>query len=143
MKTDIEIAQSIELKPIVDVVEKLGISYDDLELYGKYKAKLSFDKIREVESNPVGKLILVTAINPTPAGEGKSTITIGLADAMNTKMYDHPATQANLKTLEDYGYTIISPKDSLLACGDTGRGALADFETILQKIKDKIHEQTL
>ena len=83
MKTDIEIAQSIELKPIVDVVEKLGISYDDLELYGKYKAKLSFDKIREVESNPVGKLILVTAINPTPAGEGKSTITIGLADALN------------------------------------------------------------
>ena len=54
MKTDIEIAQSIELKPIVDVVEKLGISYDDLELYGKYKAKLSFDKIRAVESNPVG-----------------------------------------------------------------------------------------
>ena len=66
-----------------------------------------------------------------------------LAPAMNTKMYDHPATQANLKTLEDYGYTIISPKDSLLACGDTGRGALADLETILQKIKDKIHEQTL
>ena len=83
MKTDIEIAQSIELKPIVDVVEKLGISYDDLELYGKYKAKLSFDKIRAVENNPVGKLILVTAINPTPAGEGKSTITIGLADALN------------------------------------------------------------
>ena len=83
MKTDIEIAQSIELKPIVDVVEKLGISYDDLELYGKYKAKLSFDKIRAAESNPVGKLILVTAINPTPAGEGKSTITIGLADALN------------------------------------------------------------
>ena len=52
-------------------------------MYGKYKAKLSFDKIRAVESNPVGKLILVTAINPTPAGEGKSTITIGLADALN------------------------------------------------------------
>ena len=75
MKTDIEIAQSIELKPIVDVVEKLGISYDDLELYGKYKAKLSFDKIREVESNPVGKLILVTAINPTPAGVGLMAVT--------------------------------------------------------------------
>jgi len=66
-----------------------------------------------------------------------------LAPAMNTKMYDHPATQANLKTLENYGYTIISPKDSLLACGDTGHGALADLETILQEIKDKIHEQTL
>ena len=83
MKTDIEIAQSIELQPIVDVVKKISIDYDDLELYGKYKAKLSFDKISEVEKNPVGKLILVTAINPTPAGEGKSTITIGLADALN------------------------------------------------------------
>ena len=83
MKTDIEIAQSVELQPIFDVVKKVGIDYDDLELYGKYKAKLSFDKIREVEKNPVGKLILVTAINPTPAGEGKSTITIGLADALN------------------------------------------------------------
>ena len=83
MKTDIEIAQSIELQPIVDVVKKIGLVDDDLELYGKYKAKLSFDKIREVEKNPVGKLILVTAINPTPAGEGKSTITIGLADALN------------------------------------------------------------
>ena len=83
MKTDIEIAQSIELQPIVDVVKKIGIDYDDLELYGKYKAKLSFDKISEVRKNPVGKLILVTAINPTPAGEGKSTITIGLADALN------------------------------------------------------------
>ena len=83
MKTDIEIAQSIELQPIVDVVKKIGLDDDDLELYGKYKAKLSFDKIRDVEKNPVGKLILVTAINPTPAGEGKSTITIGLADALN------------------------------------------------------------
>ena len=83
MKTDIEIAQSIELQPIVDVVKKIGLEDDDLELYGKYKAKLSFDKIRDVEKNPVGKLILVTAINPTPAGEGKSTITIGLADALN------------------------------------------------------------
>ena len=66
-----------------------------------------------------------------------------LAPAMNTKMYEHPATQANLKTLENYGYTIISPKDSQLACGDTGRGALADLETIIQEIKDKLHEQTL
>lgn len=83
MKTDIEIAQSVELQPIVDVVDKFGISYDDLELYGKYKAKLGFDKIHQLEKQPVGKLILVTAINPTPAGEGKSTITIGLADALN------------------------------------------------------------
>ena len=83
MKTDIEIAQSIELKPIKDVVEKLGIHFDDLELYGKYKAKLTFDKILAVQQEEPGKLILVTAINPTPAGEGKSTITIGLADALN------------------------------------------------------------
>ena len=83
MKTDIEIAQSIELKPITDVVDKLGIHFDDLELYGKYKAKLTFDKIQAVQKEEPGKLILVTAINPTPAGEGKSTITIGLADALN------------------------------------------------------------
>lgn len=83
MKTDIEIAQSIELKPITDVVKKLGIQFDDLELYGKYKAKLTFDKIQAVQKEEPGKLILVTAINPTPAGEGKSTITIGLADALN------------------------------------------------------------
>ncbi len=83
MKTDIEIAQSVDLQPITNVVKKLGIDFDDLELYGKYKAKLTFDKIKAVEENTPGKLVLVTAINPTPAGEGKSTITIGLADALN------------------------------------------------------------
>ncbi|EMC55721.1 formate--tetrahydrofolate ligase [Streptococcus mutans] len=83
MKTDIEIAQSVDLQPITNVVKKLGIDFDDLELYGKYKAKLTFDKIKAVEENEPGKLVLVTAINPTPAGEGKSTITIGLADALN------------------------------------------------------------
>ena len=83
MKSDIEIAQSVTLKPITEVVEQVGIGFDDLELYGKYKAKLSFDKIEEVKNNKPGKLILVTAINPTPAGEGKSTMSIGLADALN------------------------------------------------------------
>ncbi|WP_449451066.1 formate--tetrahydrofolate ligase [Streptococcus suis] len=83
MKTDIEIAQSVTLKPITEIIEKVGISFDDIELYGKYKAKLSFDKINAVKDNAPGKLILVTAINPTPAGEGKSTITIGLADALS------------------------------------------------------------
>lgn len=83
MKTDIEIAQSVDLRPITNVVKKLGFDFDDLELYGKYKAKLTFDKIKAVEENAPGKLVLVTAINPTPAGEGKSTITIGLADALN------------------------------------------------------------
>ena len=83
MKSDIEIAQSVELKPITEVVEKVGITFDDIELYGKYKAKLSFDKIKSVQENKPGKLVLVTAINPTPAGEGKSTMSIGLADALN------------------------------------------------------------
>ena len=81
MKTDIEIAQSVELKPITEVVEKVGIGFDDLELYGKYKAKLSFDIINAVKDNIPGKLILVTAINPTPAGEGKTTVTVGLGQA--------------------------------------------------------------
>ncbi|QWV86913.1 formate--tetrahydrofolate ligase [Streptococcus parasuis] len=83
MKSDIEIAQSVTLKPITEIVDKVGISFDDIELYGKYKAKLSFDKIYAVKENAPGKLILVTAISPTPAGEGKSTITIGLADALS------------------------------------------------------------
>ncbi|HFI0755186.1 TPA: formate--tetrahydrofolate ligase [Streptococcus suis] len=83
MKSDIEIAQSVTLKPITEIVEKVGISFDDIELYGKYKAKLSFDKIYAVKENAPGKLILVTAISPTPSGEGKSTITIGLADALS------------------------------------------------------------
>lgn len=83
MKSDIEIAQSVPLKPITEIVEKVGIGVDDIELYGKYKAKLSFDKINSLANNPLGKLILVTAINPTPAGEGKSTMSIGLADALN------------------------------------------------------------
>ena len=83
MKSDIEIAQSVALKPITEVVEKVGITFDDIELYGKYKAKLSFDKIKSIQENKPGKLVLVTAINPTPAGEGKSTMSIGLADALN------------------------------------------------------------
>ena len=66
-----------------------------------------------------------------------------LAPAMNTKMYSHPATQANLKTLKSYGYEIISPKESLLACGDFGSGALADLEIIIERIKETLNEQTL
>lgn len=83
MKSDIEIAQSVTLQPITDIVNKIGIEADDIELYGKYKAKLSFEKIKSASTNEPGKLILVTAINPTPAGEGKSTMSIGLADALN------------------------------------------------------------
>ncbi|MBP3853295.1 MAG: formate--tetrahydrofolate ligase [Erysipelotrichaceae bacterium] len=82
-KTDLEIAQETTLEPIADVAAKIGIPASDLEPYGKYKAKLSFDYLRSLESNEEGKLILVTAINPTKAGEGKSTTTVGLGDALN------------------------------------------------------------
>ena len=83
MKTDIEIAQAAVMEPIASVAEKLGISSDDLEFYGKYKAKLGADVAEKFSSNPDGKLILVTAINPTPAGEGKTTVTVGLGQAMS------------------------------------------------------------
>lgn len=83
MKSDIEIAQSAQMRPIKEIAAGFGISEDDLELYGKYKAKLSDDYLKKLEDNKNGKLILVTAINPTPAGEGKTTISIGLADALN------------------------------------------------------------
>ena len=75
MLSDIEIAQQAKMQKITDVAAKLGIGEDDIELYGKYKAKLSYDLIRRVEEKQPGKLILVTAITPTPAGEGKSTTT--------------------------------------------------------------------
>ena len=80
---DIQIARNAKLKNINEIAQKLGISEDYLEQYGKYKAKISLETIKKVENNPDGKLILVTAINPTPAGEGKSTVTIGLGDALN------------------------------------------------------------
>ncbi|MBL1228546.1 formate--tetrahydrofolate ligase [Enterococcus sp. BWB1-3] len=83
MKTDIEISQEIELLAIEKVAETIGLSGDDLELHGKYKAKVDFPAIKKLERNDDGKLILVTSINPTPAGEGKSTVTIGLGDALN------------------------------------------------------------
>ena len=81
MKTDIEIAQEAKMLHIREVAEKLGIAQDELELYGKYKAKLSDELIERVKDEPDGKLILVTAINPTPAGEGKTTISVGLGEA--------------------------------------------------------------
>ncbi len=81
MKTDIEIAQEAKLAPITEIAAGLGISADDIELYGRYKAKLSDEYIERISSNPDGKLVLVTAINPTPAGEGKTTTTVGLGQA--------------------------------------------------------------
>ena len=82
VKSDIEIAQEAEMLHIREVAAKVGISEDDLEYYGKYKAKLSEEYLRKLENNKKGKLVLVTAINPTPAGEGKTTTSIGLGDAL-------------------------------------------------------------
>lgn len=81
MKTDIQIAQEAVMKPITEIAEKLDIGADELELYGKYKAKISDEYMQRIEKNPDGKLILVTAINPTPAGEGKTTTSVGLGQA--------------------------------------------------------------
>ena len=83
MLSDIEIAQQAKMQKITDVAAKLGIGEDDIELYGRYKAKLSMDLIRRMENEKPGKLVLVTAITPTPAGEGKSTTTVGLAQGLH------------------------------------------------------------
>ena len=85
MKSDIEIAQGANMYHIRDIAASVGIDEDDVEFYGKYKAKISTAAIKKATQNKKGKLILVTAINPTPAGEGKTTTTIGLGDAL-TKM---------------------------------------------------------
>ena len=83
MKTDVEIAQEAQMLPIKEVAQTIGLDEDDLELYGKYKAKISMEAISKLQSRKDGKLVLVTAINPTSAGEGKTTTMIGLAQAMN------------------------------------------------------------
>ncbi len=82
MKSDIEIAREAVLEPVTAVAERLGITQDDLELYGKYKAKISDEYMERIKDDPDGKLVLVTAINPTPAGEGKTTVSIGLGQAL-------------------------------------------------------------
>lgn len=82
MLSDIEIAQQAKMLPITEVAAKLGIGEEDIEMYGRYKAKLSMELIRRMEDKPAGKLVLVTAITPTPAGEGKSTTTVGLAQGL-------------------------------------------------------------
>ena len=83
MLTDVEIAQSAVMEPIQNIAKKVGLKEDDLELYGKYKAKISLEAINQLQNKEDGKLILVTAINPTPAGEGKTTTMIGLSQALN------------------------------------------------------------
>lgn len=82
VKSDIEIAQEAKLLNIKDVAAKVGVTEDELEMYGKYKAKLSDELIHRVENKEDGKLVLITAINPTPAGEGKTTISLGLTEAL-------------------------------------------------------------
>lgn len=82
MKSDIEIAQNADMKPIVKIAKKIGLTEDDIDLYGKYKCKISLDVMEKLKDKKDGKLILVTAINPTPAGEGKSTVTVGLGQAL-------------------------------------------------------------
>ena len=86
MLSDIEIAQNAKMKHIRDVAASIGIAEDDLEFYGKYKAKIASELLGKVKDNENGKLILVTAINPTPAGEGKTTTTIGLGDVLATTL---------------------------------------------------------
>jgi formate--tetrahydrofolate ligase len=83
VKSDIEIAQAATMKPICEIAEKLGLKDDDIELFGKYKAKISNEALKKLGTKKDGKVILVTSINPTPAGEGKSTVTVGLGDALN------------------------------------------------------------
>ena len=82
MLSDIEIAQQAQMEPIVEIAKQCNLAEDELELYGKYKAKVSFDAMERLQNRPNGKLVLVTAITPTPAGEGKSTTTIGLTQAL-------------------------------------------------------------
>ena len=82
MKSDIQIAQEAKMEPIVKIAEKLNLTEDDIELYGKYKCKISLDVLNKNKNKEDGKLVLVTAINPTPAGEGKSTVTVGLGQAL-------------------------------------------------------------
>ena len=85
MKSDIQIAQEAKMEPIVKIAEKLNLTEDDIELYGKYKCKISLDVLKKNKDKKDGKLVLVTAINPTPAGEGKSTVTVGLGQALCKK----------------------------------------------------------
>ena len=82
MESDIKIAQQANMEHITKIADKLNLSEDDIELYGKYKCKISLEALKEKQKNKDGKLVLVTAINPTPAGEGKSTVTVGLGDAL-------------------------------------------------------------
>jgi formate--tetrahydrofolate ligase len=94
LKSDIQIAQEAEMKPIIEIADQLGLDKEDLELYGNYKAKLKLDVFNKREDKEDSKLVLVTAMTPTPAGEGKTTTTVGLGQALNQRdkkaMNSHP-----------------------------------------------------
>jgi formate--tetrahydrofolate ligase len=106
--SNIEIAQQAKMRPIVQIArERLGIPEEQLEPYGRYKAKVSLDYVRQLESRPNGKLVLVTAISPTPAGEGKTTTTVGLGDALT-----HIGKKAIICLREPRTSTSISPATS-------------------------------
>lgn len=96
MLTDIEIAQKCKMKPITKIASTLGIDAGELELYGNHKAKLSDSLRYRVRNNKDGKLILVTAINPTPAGEGKTTVTVGLGQALSAMGKKQPSVSGSL-----------------------------------------------
>ena len=116
MLTDVQIAQSAEMKPIKEIAEQLGLGEEDLELYGKYKAKISLETISKVKDNPDGKLILVTAINPTPAGEGKTTmvlqiiakLTRGEAILPTVSLTDDKEKTKKLNEIEKKQFDLIS-----------------------------------
>ena len=119
MKSDVEIAQEAVIRPIAEVAEKLELSADDLEFYGKYKAKISLEAWSRLQNRPDGKLILVTAINPTPAGEGKTTTSVGLGDAFH-KMGKKVAVALREPSLGPCGRALFPlPYDGGTACFKT------------------------
>ena len=120
MKTDIEIAQEAQMVHVKEVAAKLDIAEEELDLYGKYKAKLSDELIHRIENNPDGKLVLVTAINPTPAGEGKTTTSVGLADGMQ-KIGKKVMVVTNLKPAKLAG--ILS--EGMILCAEDEEGKLS------------------
>lgn len=94
--SDIEIANSVQMKPITDIAAELGLTEDDISLYGKYKAKIDSNQLEQLKDKEDGKLILVTAISPTPAGEGKTTTSVGLVDALQLLVKKPSLPCANL-----------------------------------------------
>src|SRR4030088_545809 len=123
-KSDIEISQAAKKIPIMQIArERLGIAGENLDPYGHYKAKVSMDYIKSIQSRPNGKLILVTAITPTPAGEGKTTTTVGLTDALN-----HIGKKAMLCLREPSLGPSFGMKGGAAGGGHTPAGAVGDIK---------------